>query len=213
MDADGNAMSGSPINEREIGERISLIESMMREGRRRTEYWGWNFLLWGVAYLVAMAWSSFLQTGRMLAWPVTMITAVVLTIVIARKRMRHEPKTERSRALGSIWMAMGWGIFAFAFPAAYSGHFEPHSFMAAIEAMLGIGHVASGSTLRWPVQISVGAIWWVAAIVTCFVPNNNDVAYIFLAAVLVCNIGFGTYLMIRESRDKARARGGEVQHA
>jgi hypothetical protein len=39
------------------------------------------------------------------------------------------------------------------------------------------------------------------------------VAYIFLAAVMVCNIGFGTYLMIRESRDKARARAAEVQHA
>jgi hypothetical protein len=37
------------------------------------------------------------------------------------------------------------------------------------------------------------------------------VAYTFLAATLVCNIGFGIYLMIRESRSKARA--GEVQHA
>jgi hypothetical protein len=73
--------------------------------------------------------------------------------------------------------------------------------------------VAAGSMLRWSTQIVVGALWWVAAIATCFVPGNNGVAYIFLAAVMVCNIGFGTYLMIRESRDKARARGAEVQHA
>jgi hypothetical protein len=211
MNVDGNT-DGSPMNEREIGERIALIESMMREGRRRTEYWGWNFLLWGVAYLIAVGWSSFLP-GRMLAWPITMILAVLLTVVIARRRMRHEPHTERSRALGMVWMAMGWGIFVFAFPAAYSGHFEAHSFMAAIEAMLGIAHVAAGSMLRWSTQIVVGALWWVAAIATCFVPGNNGVAYIFLAAVMVCNIGFGTYLMIREGRDKARARAAEVQHA
>jgi hypothetical protein len=211
MNVDGNT-GGSPMNEQEIGERIALIESMMREGRRRTEYWGWNFLLWGIAYLIAVGWSSFLP-ARMLAWPVTMIFAVLLTVMIARKRMRYEPKTERSRALGMVWTAMGCGIFVFAFPAAYSGHFEAHSFMAAIEAMLGIAHVAAGSMLRWSTQIVVGALWWVAAIATCFVPTNNDVAYVFLAAVLVCNIGFGAYLMIRESRDKARARGTEVQHA
>ena len=201
------------MNEREIGERIALIESMMREGRRRTEYWGWNFLLWGVAYLIAMGWSNFLPGGRALAWPITMALAVVLTIVIARRRMQLEPKTDRSRALGMVWRAVGCGIFVFAFPATYSGHLEAHAFMAAIETMLGIAHVAAGSMLRWSTQIVVGALWWVAAIATCFVPSNDGVAYIFLAAVLVCNIGFGIYLMIRESRDKARARMAGVQHA
>jgi hypothetical protein len=115
--------------------------------------------------------------------------------------------------LGMVWMAVGSGIFVFAFPAIYSGHFEAHAFMAAIEVMLGIAHVAAGSMLRWSTQIAVGVLWWVAAIATCFVPTGNDVAFIFLAAVLVCNIGFGTYLMIRESRDKALERARAVQHA
>jgi hypothetical protein len=84
--------------------------------------------------------------------------------------------------------------------------------MAAIEVMLGIAHVASGSFLRWPTQIVVGALWWAAAIASCFV-SGNGVAYVFLSATFVCMIGFGVYLMIRESRDKARARGARVQHA
>ena len=46
MDSDGNTVGGGAMNEREIGECIALIESMMRSGRRSTEYWGWNFLLW-----------------------------------------------------------------------------------------------------------------------------------------------------------------------
>jgi hypothetical protein len=214
MDAEGNTMSGSPMHERELTERIALIESMMRAGRKSTEYWGWNFLLWGIAYLVAVGWSSFLPNtgGRWLAWPVTMIFAVLLTIGIARRRMHNQPRTEKSRGIQAIWTAMGCGIFVFAFPLAFSGHLEAHSLMAGIEVMLGIAHVASGSFLRWPTQIVVGALWWVAAIASCFV-DGNGIAYVFLAATLVCNIWFGIYLMIRESRDKARARGAEVQHA
>lgn len=119
---------------------------------------------------------------------------------------------EKSRALQAIWTAMGLGIFVFAFPVAWSGHFQAQSFMAGIEAMLGIAHVASGSFLRWPLQIVVGAAWWVAAIASCFV-KGNGIGYVFLAATFVCNIGFGIYLMVRESREKARAGAGEVQHA
>jgi hypothetical protein len=212
MDADGSAAGGSPMNERELTERLALIESMVQAGRKSTEYWGWNFLLWGIAYLIAVAWSSFLPQGATLAWPVTMILAVLLTIGIARRRMRNKPRTEKSRGIQAIWTAVGCGIFVFAFPVAYTGHFQAQSFMAAIEVMLGIAHVGSGSFLRWPTQIVVGALWWIAAIASCFV-NGNSIAYVFLAATLVCNIGFGIYLMIRESRDKARARAAEVQHA
>jgi hypothetical protein len=201
------------MNEREIGERIALIESMMREGRRRTEYWGWNFLLWGVAYLIAIGWSSFFPAGRALAWPVTMILAALLTIGIARRRMHNQPRTEKSRGIQAIWTAVGSGIFVFAFPVAFSGHFQAQSFMAAIETLLGVAYVGSGLTLRWTTQIVLGALWWVAAIASCFVRTENGVGIIFLAATFVCMIGFGVYLMIRESRVKAQARAAGVQHA
>jgi hypothetical protein len=201
------------MNEREIGERIALIESMMREGRRRTEYWGWNFLLWGVAYLIAIGWSSFFPAGRALAWPVTMTLAALLTIGIARRRMHNQPRTEKSRGIQAIWTAVGSGIFVFAFPVAFSGHFQAQSFMAAIETLLGVAYVGSGLTLRWTTQIVVGALWWVAAIASCFVRTENGVGIIFLAATFVCMIGFGIYLMIRESRVKAHARAAGVQHA
>ena len=209
MDTDGKAM-----NEREIGERIALIESMMREGRRSTEQWGWNFLLWGIAYLVAVAWSTWLPHGGgpLLAWPVTMIFAVLLTIAIARRRTRNHPRTEKSRALQAIWTAMGFGIFVFAFPVAFSGHWQAQSFLAAIEAMLGIAHVASGTFLRWQAQTVVGVLWWAGAVASCFV-DATGVAYIFLAATLVCNICFGIYLMVRENRRQTRGGAGEVQHA
>ena len=40
--------------EQELKDRLSLIESMIAEGRRNTESWGWTFVLWGVAYYVAI---------------------------------------------------------------------------------------------------------------------------------------------------------------
>jgi hypothetical protein len=205
---------GRPMNESEITERLALIESMMKAGRKTTEYWGWSFLLWGIAYLVAVGWSSFLphSGGPLLAWPVTMIFAVLLTIAIAQRRTRNRPRTERSRGILSIWTGVGCGIFVFAFPVAFTGHYQGQSFMAAIEVMLGIAHMASGSFLRWPMQIAVGALWWAAAVASCFM-EGNGIAYVFLAATFVCNICFGIYLMIQESRDKARSRAGEVQHA
>jgi hypothetical protein len=214
MNANENTVGAGTMHERELTERIALIESMMQAGRKSTEYWGWNFLLWGIAYLVAVAWSSFLPDtgGRWLAWPVTMIFAVLLTIGIARRRTRNQPRTEKSRALQAIWTAVGFGIFVFAFPVAWSGHFQAQSFIAAIEVMLSIAHVASGSFLRWPLQMVIGALWWAAAMASCFV-SENGIAYVFLVGTFVCNIGFGIYLMIRESRDKARTRGAEVQHA
>ena len=209
MEAEGTSM-----NDRELGERIALIESMMREGRKSTEYWGWSFLLWGIAYFVAVGWSSFLPDagGRQLGWPVTMIFAVLLTFAIARRRTRHQPRTEKGRHIWAIWMAVGFGIFVFVFPTAYSGHFEVHSFMAAIEVLLGVVNVASGAMLRWSTQVVVGALWWTAAILSCFV-SSMGVAIVFLAATLICNIGFGIYLMVQESRAKARARAAQVQHA
>ena len=210
----GSPMHAQEISDRELGERILLIESMMQAGRKTTEYWGWNFLLWGVAYLVAIAWASFLpyQPARQFGWPVTMIVAVLLTITIARRRTRNQPRTEKSRHVQAIWTAVGSGIFVFAFSGGLSGHLGPHTLMPAVETLLGVAHIASGISLRWKTQIAVGLLWWLAAIVSCFV-SNNGVGYVFLAATLVCMIGFGIYLMVRESRDRARTRATQVQHA
>ena len=50
--------------ELELKDRLSLIETMIAEGRRTTESWGWTFVLWGVAYYVAIAWTAYRTNGR-----------------------------------------------------------------------------------------------------------------------------------------------------
>ena len=214
MQMDERGAGTGVVNDGEIAERLRLIESMMASGRKTTQYWGWSFLLWGIAYLVAMAWASFLPQagGRSLAWPVTMIFAALLTTGIARKRTARQPRTDRSRFIQAVWSTVGCGIFVFAFTVAYSRHIEAHVFMTGIETLLGVAHIASGAMLRWKTQMVVGGLWWADAVATCWV-SDMGIAFIFLAATLVCQIGFGIYLMIRESRDKALARAGAVQHA
>ena len=95
-----------------LAERVSLIESMMAEGRQGTARWGWSFVLWGVAYLVATAWSSGwvgtpVWSQRYLAWPLTMIAAGIATGVAIARMKKGQPSTTLGRSLGATWAAMG----------------------------------------------------------------------------------------------------------
>src|ERR1700739_336577 len=94
---------------RELTERLSLIERMIAEGRRNTENWGWTFVLWGVAYYVAIAWSTWGHSPW--AWPVTMLIAVIVTVAVASSRTGEHPETTLGRAMGSIWIALGISMF------------------------------------------------------------------------------------------------------
>ena len=196
-------------NRHDLQERIELIEKMMLEARRTTEYWGWNFVLWGAAYLIATAWASTTQNPN-IAWPVTMIVAGVTTMLISRRKNQSKPRTVLGRAMMAIWVSMGAALFLFCFSTAFTGHWEIHTSTAAIETILGTANVASGILLRWRAQAFVGILWWAAAVATYMVPASQ-VGWIFIAITLVGMIGFGLYLMILESRAKSGAQ--KVAHA
>lgn len=192
----------------ELLTRFELVELMVQEGRRSTEYWGWSFVLWGAAYLVATAWSYWLGTPA-IAWLVTMMTAGGITAAIVQsKKKKGELRTTVSRSMGAIWTAVGIALFIFCFGASLSGHVEAHSFVAAIECFLGVANCASSMVLRWRRQLLVAIMWWTAAVATCFGPEQA-IAPIFIAATLIGMIGFGLYLMYSERRDHR----AQVQHA
>ncbi len=191
----------------ELAGRIELIESMMLEGRRKFEYWGWSQVLWGSAYLIAIGWSS--RWGRPdIAWPVTMIAATVITIAVASFRKRAHPPTTLSRSLRAIWISLGLGIFIYCFSMGSSGHLELHSWWTTIEILLGAANLSAALILRWRAQFIVAAVWWVSAVATCFV-GDSMVMPVLVAATLVGMIGFGFYLMYCERRD----RQARAQHA
>src|ERR1039458_8927644 len=123
--------------ELELKDRLSLIETMIAEGRRTTESYGWTFVLWGVAYYVAIAWSSLYQYG--LAWPITMVSACVLMglIVWLRSSNRgYKPETTKSRAIWATWITMGLSMFVLLDALGFSGRLTDWRIFAAVASTL-----------------------------------------------------------------------------
>jgi hypothetical protein len=202
-------------NEQDLNERLDLISTMIAEGRRTTESWGWTIVLWGVAFYVAIAWSSGVFTGpiwggRYLAWPVTMIGTFVFVRVLASNRRKEAkaPATTISRAMISIWTAMGISIFALLLPMGASGRGDQQVYIAVISAMLGMANAASGILLKWKAQFACAVVWWLAGAVSCLGTITQS-TLVFLIAIFLCQIVFGIYAMLMESRRNRR----ETAHA
>jgi hypothetical protein len=198
-------------NEQELKDRLSLIETMISEGRRQTESWGWSFVLWGVAYYIAIAWATL--GNAWIAWPVTMIATGVATAFLGRQVSSRNPETTVGRGISSIWIAMGLTLFVLCFSLSFSGHAERHAFLAIIEGMLGMANMSSSMILRWRAQFLCGAMWLAAAAASCFVTaGQGDI--VFLTAIFLGQIVFGVYMMVLEARErKDHARKSGAVHA
>lgn len=203
------------MNNQELKERLALIEAMIAEGRQRTESWGWTFVLWGLAYMIAITWAnwggSLAVFGRRgsLAWPVTMIAAAVLTLVIGLRQGKGQPETTMGRAIFSIWISVGVSMLLL-FPAlSMTERLDGHTFVALVAGMLAIANSASGLILKWRMQFGCALVWWVTCVAACFV-SDGQLMVVFLAALFLCQIVFGVYAMVVESR---RRRHTGVVHA
>ena len=190
------------ITEQELKERLSLIESMIAEGRRNTESWGWTFVLWGAAYYLALAWSAWGHSAW--AWPAIILIAVMVTVVVASLKAGHHPQTTLGRAIGSIWIALGISMFLLFLALGLSGRLtDQHLFVAVISAILGMANGASALILRWKVQLACAVVWWVAAVATCFGSDAQSMI-VFLVAIFLCQIVFGIYCVIAEAQERKR---------
>jgi len=196
-DSMNNPMAGN-----EIEERLKLIEQMIGEGRRTTGRWGWIWVLWGGAYLVATGWSAFDKSGT--PWAVTMPVAAVLSSILARRNRKPGVASAVSRAMSGIWTGVGIALLLVLFSLSFSGHYEVHTFLAIIGGMLGVANFASSVILRWPAQMFCALVWWVSAAVGCFL-SVEQAGWAFLTATFLAQIVFGVYVMATEGK-----KAGEV---
>ena len=189
-------------NEQELRDRLSLIESMIAEGRRSTESWGWIFVLWGAAYMIAIAWATWGHS--VWAWPVTIVAALIVTGLVVSVKAGKRPETTLGRAIISIWIALGISMFLL-FPAlGLSGRLaDQHLFVAVVSTILGMANGASGLILRWKIQFVCALVWWATAVASCFGTDAQS-SIEFLVAIFFCQIVFGVYGMIAESRERKR---------
>ena len=184
-------------NAQDLKERLDLIENMLAAGRRKTESWGWTFLLWGVAYYVAIAWATWGRSN--LAWPVTMIAAAVVTGLVAASKKSGEPQTTIATSIGAIWTALGISMFLLFFSLGFSHRIEFHLWVAMIGTMLGMANAISGMILKWKVQLACAMVWWAAAVFACF-GDASQTTIVLLVAIFFCQIVFGIYAMVRGSK-------------
>ena len=89
------------LPDRELSDRLNLIESMIAEGRQSSQRWAWTYLLWGVAYYIAIAWATW--GGYWLAWPITMIAAGIVTGIVSSRIRRDQPGTTSA----GLWARSG----------------------------------------------------------------------------------------------------------
>ena len=187
--------------EMELVERLDLMQRMIDQGRQSTQRWGWTFLTWGVAYYVAIAWSVYGQTW--FAWPVTMIAASIFTGVRASRGKRNQPNTTIGRALSAVWVVTGIALFVVLMSAGMSGRADLHMAVTIAGALLAVANGISSFILRWKLQFVCALAWLATAVSACF---TNDIAteVISLAAIFLCQIVFGAYMMVLESRRRGR---------
>jgi hypothetical protein len=185
------------VDGNDLKDRLRLIESMIYEGRRTTESWGWTFVLWGFAYYAAIAWSTWGHSA--VAWPVTMIGTAVVTMIVGTRKGKGHPDTTIGRAIASIWLCVGVSMLLL-FPAlGIARRLDEHAFVAIVAAMLGVANGASGTILRWKMQFACAIVWWLTSVSACF-GSDAQLEAVFLSALFLCQIVFGIYAMILESR-------------
>jgi hypothetical protein len=201
----------SNTEEQDLKDRLSLIESMIAEGRRGTESWGWSFVLWGIAYYVAIAWATWGHSY--LAWPVTMVSTGLITALIASRKGSggRRPETTVSRAIGSVWIAIGISLFVYGMSAGISGRSDLQTFVAVIGVMVGAANAISSMILKWPAQFAAAIVWWACAVASQFV-TPSQCSVIFLVAIFLGQIVFGAYMMIAEARER-KAQSTGAAHA
>jgi hypothetical protein len=188
--------------EQELKDRFNLIERMIAEGRRNTESWGWTFVLWGVVYYLALAWSAWGHS--VWAWPVTISIGVVVTVGVAALKASHDPETTLGRAIASIWTALGISMFLLFLALGLSGRLtDQHLFVSVMSAILGMANGASALILRWKVQFACAVVWWLAAVATCFGTDRQSMM-VFLVAIFLSQIVFGIYGMMAEAQEGKR---------
>ena len=194
--------------ELELKDRLNLIETMIAEGRRSTESWGWIFVLWGVAYYVAIAWSVW-GNHAVLAWNVTMGAAMILTFGIVawrigRGRQRSQPATTVGRAITAVWIAVGVSFVVLLPALGMGGRSTSNVVVAVIGTLLGTANAASSMILKWKLQFACALIWWALAVISCLGTQKQSFIAL-LVANFFCQIVFGIWGMMAEARKRRQA--------
>jgi hypothetical protein len=98
---------------------------------------------------------------------------------------------------------MGISMFALLLPLGLSGRADQQVCVAVVATLLGTATAASGILIKWKAQFACAVVWWLASAASLFGTVTQSLIA-FLAAVFICQIVFGIYAMILESREQRK---------
>lgn len=192
-------MDNGGTSREELVQRVELVEAMIAEGRRTTARYGSLFVKWGVVCIVAMVWTMYLPL-RNFAWPVCISVGILMSVMMKRA---GASKTQRSRNVEAVWIAMGIAVSLFVVAAVLAGHGSEPVYVAAILFMVGMAHGISALMLRWSAQGLAAAVWLGCGAACCFATTAREMEVLFLVASFLGNVAFGLYVMRLERRRPA----------
>ena len=96
---------------------------------------------------------------------------------------------------------MGISMFALLVPLGLSGRADQQVCVAVVMTLLGTANAASGILLKWKAQFACAVVWWLASAASLFGTDTQSMIA-FLVAIFFCQIVFGIYAMILESRGR-----------
>jgi hypothetical protein len=188
-----------PLDQGEVEDRLKLIETMMAEGRRTTERWGWVFLLWGLGPLIAMLWAARWPNAAW-AWPVTLGACVIVNGVVVKLRKRGgEARTAAMRSIGAVWACTGVTVLLLGFGAVFAQTMDLRFLYVAVFALAAVAHGASSVILRWKAQFLAALVWWIASALALVAPEAR-LQEISVWGLLLGNVVFGAWLSYCEWR-------------
>jgi hypothetical protein len=82
-----------------------------------------------------------------------------------------------------------------------SGRADQQVCVAVVVTLLGMANAASGILLKWKAQFACAVVWWAAGSASLF-GSITQSTIAFLAAIFFCQIVFGIYAVILESRGR-----------
>ena len=192
----------------ELVQRIALMEKMIAEGRQSTARYGWMFVLWGLTYFAAIAWTVYLPYTEW-AWPACIAACSVVFGIVRSRQPRAGGKIDnlRRHSLDAVWQVIGGGIILYLIAVIVSGHGKEPDYLAAVLFFNGLANGVSARILRWWPQGVAAAIWWGCGTAMLFFTTRTEELALFVTATFCGMILFGVYAMWLERH----AAAGMVQ--
>jgi len=190
------------VTREELVQRVALMEEMIAEGRQSTARYGWMFVLWGLTYFAAIAWTMTLPYTEW-AWPACIAACSVVFGIVRTRQPRAGGKIDnlRRHSLDAVWQVIGGGIILYLIAVIASGHGKETGYLASVLFFNGLANGVSARILRWWPQGAAAAIWWGCGTAMLIFTTRAEGIALFVTATFCGMILFGLYAMWLERRD------------